>query len=242
MTGRGGEADAGAAARAARLQARALALGIELTSQGAGFLVRYLDAMLAENEHVNLTAIRDLEQALVLHALDSLAMAKVIDGTPRAVFDLGSGNGFPGVAAAVLWPRARIVLCDRTHKKAAAIGRALDAVRRHRAPAAGALAESGPDLAAIEVEPEDVEQARARRPGWIGAFDLVTVRAVGSSEQVATLARPLLQTGGQVALWLEATATCGELRGYRLAREATYELPDPARRTRRLAIYRRISS
>ena len=59
-----------------QLIARATALGAELDSTGAEALLAYLDAMLALNEQINLTAVREREAAIVLHALDGLAFAR----------------------------------------------------------------------------------------------------------------------------------------------------------------------
>lgn len=226
MTGAGASAPQPSAVRTASLMAAAGGLGVELAADGAGALLRYLDAMLAENAQVNLTAIRDLDTAVVLHALDSLAMALAVDRPPNAVLDLGTGNGFPGVAARALWPRCRLVLCDRTQKKVAAVGRA--------------LAAAGCDgVAAVAI---DAAQAPALRPEWRTGFDLITVRAVGSASAVAALARPLLRTDGRLLLWLDQATEAEALMGYQPPATHTYELPAPARRTRRLAAYRRIRS
>lgn len=58
-------------------------------------LVRYTGSLLEVNKEINLTAIRDLNEAIVLHLLDSLAVVSVL---PKGlVLDWGSGGGFPGV-------------------------------------------------------------------------------------------------------------------------------------------------
>lgn len=199
-------------------------LGIELPPAPAAALVRYLRAMLAENEHVNLTAIREPDKALVLHALDSLAVACLGLSPPRRALDIGTGNGFPGVALAALWPQAEVTLCDRTQKKVLAIQRAL------------AVAQFGGKVAADCV---DAQQAPALRDGWRQGFDLCTARAVSRPEELAVLARPLLAQNGHLALWLDADGGAPNLRGYQAPGVIEYDLPEPAARTRRLAVYRR---
>lgn len=57
----------------AALSRKAKALGVEIDEPAADDLLSYLDAMLTTNQHINLTAVRDPEDAVVLHALDSLA-------------------------------------------------------------------------------------------------------------------------------------------------------------------------
>ena len=108
----------------AQLVALAKPLAPDLPLAGAERLLSYLDAMLVINEQINLTAVRDREQAIVLHALDSLAFART-GLVPHHVLDIGTGNGFPGVGLAALFPRARVVLMDKTGKKIRAIGACL---------------------------------------------------------------------------------------------------------------------
>ena len=96
-----------------------------------GALGVYLEAMLAENQHLNLTGIRDPQEARVLHVLDSLQIGE-LPLAPRRAIDLGSGNGFPGVALCALYPDAEVFFMERTGKKAAAIQRifASDSVKQ----------------------------------------------------------------------------------------------------------------
>jgi len=206
---------------AAALVARAAALAIELDADAAAVLLRYLDAVLALNEQINLTAIRDREQALVLHVLDSLAFART-GIAPRHVLDLGSGNGFPGVAVAALHPRASVVLLDRTGKKVRAMGACLLTAR----------------VPGVETLHLDAAQAPSLRKDLRRAFDLVTARAVGAPPAVAELATPLLRPGGRLVLWLDADADAPPQFGScRREQVLDYELPAPAARHRRLAIY-----
>jgi 16S rRNA (guanine527-N7)-methyltransferase len=199
------------------LQAAA-ALGAELDEPRATRLLAYLDAMLLLNEQINLTAVRDREQAVVLHVLDSLAFART-RLHPRHVLDLGTGNGFPGVAIATLHPGASVVLMDRTGKKVRAIGSCLVTAK----------------FDGVETLHLDAQQAPALRRELRHAFDLVTARAVGKSELVAELADPLVRPGGHLVLWLDADAEVPErLAKFRLVDSHRYELPAPAARSRLL--------
>lgn len=205
------------------LQAQAEALGSTLGPDAAEGLLRYLDAMLEVNQQVNLTAIRDREQAVVLHALDGLALGR-LPLQPQHVLDLGTGNGFPGVAVAALHPRASVVLLDRTQKKIRAIGACLLTARL-------------PDVETLAL---DAAQAPALRRELRAAFDLVTARAVGTPDAVAELAAPLCRPGGSLVLWLDQDAPSPDRLGpFRLQRREEYSLPEPAARQRVLAWYRR---
>jgi 16S rRNA (guanine527-N7)-methyltransferase len=207
---------------AAQLVAGAAALGVTLADEQAMALLRYLDALLLLNEQVNLTAIRDRQQAIVLHLLDSLAFGR--SGlVPAHVLDLGSGNGFPGVAVAVLHPRASVLLLDRTSKKVRAIGSCLLTAR----------------LGGIETLQADAAQLPALHRDLRRAFDVVTARAIGAPAAVAPLAAPLLRPGGHLALWLDGEADPpAAIDRLRRAAVIRYELPAPAARRRQLALYR----
>lgn len=197
-------------------------MGVELTAEAAEEVLAYLDAMLATNEQINLTSIRDREQAIVLHALDSVAF-QLTGLVPRHVLDLGTGNGFPGVGVAALHPRATVLLMDKTGKKVRAVTACLLTARLDR----------------IETIQMDAAQAPALRKDFRHGFDLVTARAVARPEAVAPLAEPLVRPGGHLALWLEHGAELPERLG-RFRRQAlrTYELPEPAVRKRVIALYR----
>lgn len=213
----------------AEFQELSAAIGADLSPEGARRLLAYLDAMLAENQRINLTAVRDRESAVMLHALDSAALACCYspEAQPARALDLGTGNGFPGVAIACLFPEARIVLMDRRLKKLHAIQRALGA--------------AGFDLGRFDIAHMDA--AAAKNEGFREHFDLVTTRAVGPPENVGKLAQPLLQTTGRFVAWLsDGTEAPDALKcGLALADTAEYTLPAPADRKRQIASYRRAS-
>lgn len=206
------------------LTLKAKAMGIEIDEQAADEVLAYLDAMLQTNEHINLTAVRDPEDAVVLHALDSLAFA--LTGLhPKHVLDLGTGNGFPGVGVAALHPHATVNLMDKTGKKVRAIGTCLVTA----------------DLARIETIQMDASQAPALRKDFRHGFDLVTARAVARPGQIATMAQPLVRPGGHMVLWLETDAETPEMLGrFRRTAVINYDLPEPAARSRKLGVWQRI--
>jgi 16S rRNA (guanine527-N7)-methyltransferase len=209
--------------RARHLAAQAAELSIAADEATCARLLAYLDAMLAKNRQLNLTGVRDPAQAEVLHVLDGLAVG--LAGVPcHRALDLGSGNGFPGVAVAALWPDARVELMERTTKKARALEELLRAT----------------DLANVAVLHLDADQAPAMQPALRASFDLVTARAVAAPARVAQMAAPLTAPGGHLVLWLDAHTEVGTdpVRGFEVVRELSYDLPAPAARQRRLAVCR----
>ena len=206
--------------------------------------LRYLDAMLEANQNLNLSGIRDRDAARVLHVADSFAIADAVLTTPRIVIGLGSGNGFPGVAVAALWPQCQVICVERTTKKA----RAIEAC----AKASG--------LFNVEVVAIDAAQIPARIPGLRERADLVLSRAMAELGTVLRLALPLLATPAnacpahRIVQWKAASVDAAErmasdlvARHARLARVAdhVYELAatgsDAATRVRRLVIYDRLA-
>ena len=208
---------------ATRLCALAKALGVEIDDASAAQLLAYLDAMLAVNEHINLTAVRDREHAVVLHALDGLAFG-LTGLRPSHALDLGTGNGFPGIAVAALHPRSSVMLLDRTSKKIRAIGTCLLTAR----------------VQGVETMQLDAAQAPGLHKEMRQAFDCVTSRAVGTPAEIALMAKPLLSQRGALVLWLDAaTEAPPQLEGMRREADIAYDLPEPAARRRRLVVYRR---
>ena len=150
-------------------------------------LARYVEALLARNAKVNLTAAASPGAAREILVEPSLVIGEAWDRPepPAVAVDIGSGNGFPGVAVATLWPDCQVSLVERRQKKARAIQDCLAAAGIANASAIGC----------------DARELKNERPRLMGAADLVTLRAVTSLEEGNRLAAPLLAPGGWVVHW-----------------------------------------
>jgi 16S rRNA (guanine527-N7)-methyltransferase len=93
----------------------AATLGVNLTAADSERLLRLLGELERWNRTYNLTAIRDRDEMLTHHLLDSLAIQADLAGT--TVADVGTGAGFPGLPLAVLNPQRRFTLIDSNGKK-----------------------------------------------------------------------------------------------------------------------------
>ena len=91
-------------------------LGLRLDAATQQKLLDYLALLEKWNKVHNLTAVRDPEEMVTLHLLDSLSVLPHI-GTGR-LLDVGSGAGLPGIVLALIRPDLHVTTMDASHKKA----------------------------------------------------------------------------------------------------------------------------
>jgi hypothetical protein len=106
--------------RAAGLDAGLAALGLDLPADARRRLLAYLGLLAKWNRTYNLTAIRDENEMLTHHLLDSLAVLPVLEKSAlagRRWIDVGSGAGLPGIPLAIACPELKLTLVDTVDKK-----------------------------------------------------------------------------------------------------------------------------
>jgi 16S rRNA (guanine527-N7)-methyltransferase len=81
-------------------------------------LLQHLGLVAKWNRVHNLTAVREPEQMVVLHTLDSLSLLPHL-GSARSLADIGTGGGFPGIPIAIARPDIAVTLVESSHKKCA---------------------------------------------------------------------------------------------------------------------------
>ncbi|MDP2903746.1 MAG: 16S rRNA (guanine(527)-N(7))-methyltransferase RsmG [Methylovulum sp.] len=91
------------------------ALNLHLTEYQISQLIDFIRLMDKWNKAYNLTAIRNPEDMIYLHLLDSLAIVPFIAG--QRVIDIGTGAGLPGIPLAVCLPDTAFTLLDSNAKK-----------------------------------------------------------------------------------------------------------------------------
>ena len=152
------------------------ALGLQVPAERQGLFERHLELLAKWNRVHNLTAVRDAEQMVVLHVLDSLSLVPHL-GNARSVVDVGTGAGFPGVPIAIARPDIEVTLVDSSHKKCAFLEQA--------------RTELG--LANIRVVCERVEHWQPPQ-----AFDVVVSRAFAELSDFVSQAGHLARPGGRL--------------------------------------------
>ena len=88
---------------------------ISLTDLQKQQLVGYVEMLHKWNKAYNLTSVRDPEQMLVRHILDSIVVEPHLQG--ERFIDVGTGPGLPGIPLAIVRPQAHFTLLDSLGKR-----------------------------------------------------------------------------------------------------------------------------
>lgn len=91
-------------------------LSISLDDARKERLLGYLGLLIKWNKAYNLTAVRNPDEMVSRHLLDSLSIMPFIGDEPRWL-DVGSGGGMPGIPLAILHPEKQITVLDSNGKK-----------------------------------------------------------------------------------------------------------------------------
>jgi 16S rRNA (guanine527-N7)-methyltransferase len=160
--------------------------GVDLDSAQRSAIDGHVRLLLAWNQSINLTAIRDPEAVAVGHVVDSLsAVAVMRERELRRFVDLGSGGGFPGLPLAAALDADMALLVDSVAKKVRFLDAAVAAVGM-----AGTVATFTGRAERLAGDPEH----RQRWPA-------VLARAVAALPELVELSFPLLARGGVLIAW-----------------------------------------
>ena len=110
------------------------ALQLSLSDAQVSQLLDYLELLQKWNRVYNLTAVRDPQEMLTHHLLDSLSAVPplqrhVQQQSSKTLLDVGSGGGLPGVVFAICVPELQVSCVDTVGKKAAFIQQAAPGLR-----------------------------------------------------------------------------------------------------------------
>ena len=102
---------------AEELSTGARQLGVELSEAQHAQLLAYLALLIKWNKAYNLTAVRNPDEMVSRHLLDSLSVMPFIHSDSERWLDVGSGGGMPGIPLAILHPHKQVTVLDSNGKK-----------------------------------------------------------------------------------------------------------------------------
>ncbi|MEH2922083.1 16S rRNA (guanine(527)-N(7))-methyltransferase RsmG [Samsonia erythrinae] len=89
--------------------------GIVISDKQKNLLIQYVDMLNKWNKAYNLTSVRDPQQMLIRHIMDSIVVEPYLDG--RRFIDVGTGPGLPGIPLAIVRPDSHFTLLDSLGKR-----------------------------------------------------------------------------------------------------------------------------
>ncbi len=166
-------------------------LDLQLPEQTVDRLCAFGDAVIRQNQVMNLTAITEPAQVARLHLLDSLSLLTVQDMRDKSVIDVGCGAGFPGVPLKIACPEMQLTLLDSLGKRMTWLSQVLP--------------ELGLDVHCVTARAEEYVAGCRER------YDIATSRAVARLNILLELTAPYVKVGGKV-LAMKGAAALQELK------------------------------
>lgn len=93
---------------------------LDLSPQAHIQLRKYFDELLKFNKVVNLISSKTTVNADAIHFADSIQASLIVRKKANKnsmLYDIGSGNGFPGLVYSILYPDQRLTLVDTDERK-----------------------------------------------------------------------------------------------------------------------------
>lgn len=151
-----------------QLEAGLKQMGLHFSVPEQQKLVHYIQLIARWNKVFNLTAIRDVEEMVSKHLLDSLVVQPYLESS--LILDVGSGAGLPGIPFAITCPDKHFVLLDSNGKKTRFLTQAKIDLK----------------LDNVEVIHQRVEDYQPTKDGHRIYFDVVTARAYTQTDNILT--------------------------------------------------------
>lgn len=166
------------------------AMELPLENTRCDTLCAFGEAVVKQNEVMNLTAITEPSAVAKLHLLDSVSLLKCADLKGKTLIDVGCGAGFPGVPTKIACPEVKLTLLDSLGKRM----NWLEAV----------LPTLGVEANCITARAEEAV-AKLREQ-----YDFASSRAVARLNVLLELTAPFVKVGGAV-LAMKGSAAAEEL-------------------------------
>ena len=206
----------------------ALCLGVSLSPEQSGQMVRYFDMLVEKNKVMNLTAVTDEDGVLIRHFADSLAGILVsgagkdlMNGKTLTLIDVGTGAGLPGMVLKIVFPNLAVTLFDSLNKRLIFLNEVIE--------------DLGLDgIRTVHGRAEDTAHDKKYRE----KYDIATARAVADLSVLSEYCLPFLKTGGRFISYkaaeseeeLKRAGTAISLLGGKPERISEYDAGDGVKR------------
>ncbi|WP_197081082.1 16S rRNA (guanine(527)-N(7))-methyltransferase RsmG [Gordoniibacillus kamchatkensis] len=159
--------------------------GLQLNERQLEQFDAYFRILVEWNVKMNLTGITERDQVYIKHFYDSLTLAFFMPmEAVRAMADIGSGAGFPGIPLKIVFPHLQLTIVDSLQKRIHFLEHLTSEL-------------SLSDVSCVHGRAEDVARSAQHRD----RYDLVTARAVARLAVLNELCLPFVcQNGMFVAM------------------------------------------
>lgn len=146
------------------------------------YIQQYMSLLLAWNEKINLTAIRDPLEILYRHFCECMFASMAVPVENGRLADVGSGAGFPGIPLKIIRPDLQVFLVESNMKKATFLAEVLRNIEL-------------PDTKVLVSRYEELGEE-------VSPLDFVCSRALGDFAPFLTWAASQVVAAKQVILWI----------------------------------------
>lgn len=144
----------------------------------------FIRLLQAENKKQNLVSRKTSKEDLEQHIKDSIQILEWVSFAGKAVIDIGSGAGFPGMVLAMFQPDCQMTLVESDLKKCAFLQNAKEELDLN-------------NVIIIRDRIENLGHDGVHRAG----YDLCTSRAVAAMRVMLEYGLPLVKPGARVLMW-----------------------------------------
>ncbi len=192
-------------------------LGITLSRKQYQQFMTFYELLIERNRVMNLTAITALDEVVIKHFIDSLAIVKAFRPESERLLDIGTGAGFPGIPLKIAFPNLNIVLLDSLKKRLVFLEDVIDQ-----------LGLTG--ISTLHGRAEDFGRDKVYRE----QFDLCVSRAVAKLSSLSEYCLPYVRKGGcfisyksgNIEEELASSKRAIKLLGAELKEVLEYQLPN----------------
>ena len=157
-------------------------MAIKLTEKQSQQIQNFQKISLEKNLSINLVSRKKPQKQWKILLKQGLLSAEflspVLNSSQEDILDIGSGNGFPGLLFALLFPNRKFYLCERIRKKAEVLKNLKYQL----------------DLHQVQILCQPAEELNR-------SFDLIFSQAGLPLEKMTKLLRKVLSPKGQAFLW-----------------------------------------